>query len=242
MLWGPTGNSYMPCYAYGGNADPCALTVTNDYNSGLGKDPSYCKDDTFFLWDEPDTQGKNYSWAAVSWLTYSSTYASQITEMRARGVKFTTPLLKADAAATYLQEFWAACGAPCSDATSPSYIDVVGMNPFCGSWNEPAGTAEGCRNGINWVVNGVKWALGGRPLYITNWGYLGSSTTSAQVAAIEATDAFFASDFPVERVYYFGAIDYGGGTTKNMLTDTVESGDQAGKTLGTIWAEKCASL
>ena len=56
-LWTPTGDAGMPCYAYGGTDDPCALNNNNDANDGLDKDPSLCVNgDTFFLWDEPDTQ------------------------------------------------------------------------------------------------------------------------------------------------------------------------------------------
>merc|ERR1711936_924984 len=124
--------------------DPCALTITNDQNAGLDKDPSHCTDgDTFFLWDEPDTQGQSYAWAATNWVAYSQRYASQITTLRERGVRVTTPLLKADKPAEYLEKFWSACGAPCSDTGNPAYIDIVAVNPFCGHWNIPAGTVDG---------------------------------------------------------------------------------------------------
>ena len=47
----------MPCISDGGADDPCALNNNNDANDGLDKDPSLCANgDTFFLWDEPDTQ------------------------------------------------------------------------------------------------------------------------------------------------------------------------------------------
>ena len=56
-LYAPTGDAAMHCYAYGGPSDPCALNNNNDANDGLDKDPSACvTGDTFFLWDEPDTQ------------------------------------------------------------------------------------------------------------------------------------------------------------------------------------------
>ena len=63
MLWTPTTNSMMPCYAYGGSADPCALDINNDKpDAGMSKDPSNCipdkiSDKTFYLWNEPDTNG-----------------------------------------------------------------------------------------------------------------------------------------------------------------------------------------
>lgn len=242
MLWEPTSTAGMACFAYGGPSDPCALTVTNDANSGLDKDPSSCVGDTFFLWDEPDTQGKSYAWAGSSWLAYSTRFSAQIRSLRARGVKVTTPLLRADHASTHLDSFWEACGAPCSDPNSPAFIDVIGVNPFCGSWNLPAGTEAGCRGGAAFVVAAIEPARRGKPIYVTNWGYLGSSTAAAQLPALDASDAFFAPGSPVHRVYWFGARDYGGGTSNNMLTDVVMTGPRAGRTLGQLWAEKCASM
>ena len=35
----------------------------------------------------------------------------------------------------------------------------------------------------------------------------------------QAIDAFFDEGSPVQRVYWFGATDYGGGTVNNFLTD-----------------------
>ncbi|KAL3919414.1 MAG: hypothetical protein SGPRY_005643 [Prymnesium sp.] len=241
MLWDAVG-SRMPCYAYGGPTDACALTITNDIDAGIDKDPSACNGDTFFLWDEPGTQGKSYEWAAATWLTYSARFATQLSALRNRGVRVTTPLVRADNPRANLQTFWTSCGAPCSDTSSPAYIDIVAANPFCGSWNQPVGTVQSCRNGANFVVNGITPVLQGRPLFMTNWGYLGTSTADAQIAAIDATEAFFSPGSPVERVYWFGAIDYGGGTTNNFLTSVVNSGPRAGVTLGTLWAERCASL
>jgi len=48
----------MSCFAYGGPHDPCALDMQNDINNGMDKNPAKCEYDTFFLWDEPDTQGE----------------------------------------------------------------------------------------------------------------------------------------------------------------------------------------
>jgi len=106
----------------------------------------------------------------------------------------------------------------------------------------PVGTAEGCRGGAAYVVDRLLGSLRGRPIHVTNWGYLGSATAEAQLAAMDATGAFFAPGSPVERVYWFGARDYGGGTTTNFLTDVVESGERAGRTLGELWVERCSSL
>jgi len=234
----------MHCYAYGGPRDPCALHNNNDDGNGLSKDPSQCTHgDTFYLWDEPDTQGYSYEWAGTSWLAYASRFADELSTLRRRGVRITTPLLKGDSPATYLSAFWQSCGPACSDPSSPAYIDVVAVNAFCGSWNLPSGTTEGCRGGAAFVVSSLPSTLrGGRPVYVTNWSYLGSSTAAEQLAALDAIDALFAPLSPVERVYWFGARDYGGGTSNNLLTDAVTSGERAGTTLGELWAAKCAAL
>ena len=129
-LWAPTGDGAMPCYAYGGTADPCALNNNNDANDGLDKDPSACTGDTFFLWDEPDTQGRSYAWAGAAWASYSARWAVQLSQLRARGGRVTSPLLKADYPADNLNDFWTSCGASCSDASSASYIDVVAVHPI----------------------------------------------------------------------------------------------------------------
>lgn len=256
----------MPCYSYGGADDPCTLTITNDRpNAGFDKNPLNCTGNIFFLWDEPDTHGRSYAWAAEAWRSYSQAWAEELDTLRERGVRVTTPLLKADQVAQNLEEFWAVCGDECNNRSSPAYIDIVAANPFCGFWSqgctnetdcwtrdEPSGAqaAEGCRKGARSVVRDLFNSLRGRPVMMTNWGYLGTSTTESQVAAIEATDAFFeplvingrSIYSPVERVYYFGATDCCGDTTRNFLTDTVLAGARAGATLGELWHERCESL
>ena len=77
---------------------------------------------------------------------------------------------------------------------------------------------------------------------MTNWAYLGGATPSAQLPALEAIDAFFEAGSPVERVYWFGATDYGGGTSANFLTDVVETGARQGETLGAILAARCCEI
>ena len=61
---------------------------------------------------------------------------------------------------------------------------------YCGAWNEPVGTAEGCRGGARYVVAQLNTPqlLGGRPLYVSNWAYLGGSTAAAQLPALEAIE------------------------------------------------------
>jgi len=233
----------MHCYAYGGPRDPCALHNNNDIDNGVDKDPSQCPGDTFYLWDEPDTQGYGYEWAGATWYAYATRWREAIASLRMRGVRITTPLVKADDPAGYLRTFFQSCGPACSDRNSPAYIDVLGVNAFCGSWNAPVGTADGCRGGAAYVISQLPAELlHGRAVYITNWSYLGSRTAADQLAALDATGAFFSAESPVERVYWFGAIDYGGGTSNNMLANVVESGEHAGSTLGELWANMCAAL
>jgi len=237
-LWEATNEVGMHCYAYGGPGDPCSLHNNNDVNDGMTKDPSACTSDTFYLWDEPDTQGYDYAWAAYMWLEYTRKYASQITAMRARGIKFTSPLVKADEIQANLDAFFGACGPACTDPSSLSYIDVAAVNPFCGAWN-----GESCHGAVAWVLEQLQSkATRGLPVYVTNWSYLGSNASVTQLLAMEATAGFFAPGSPVHRVYWFGARDYGGGTTKNMLTDYIDSGAHAGETLGQLWQQTCAAL
>ena len=242
QLWGPTGDGAQHCYAYGGPGDPCALSMTQVGGSvELDKDPGLCQGDTFYGWDEPETQGYSHAYSGSAWLTYVDAWADEIRAMRARGVKFTSPLFKADDAPRYMAEFFSACGARCDDPSDVAYIDVVAANPFCGPWNTPApGDPRGCRGAAVWVTDSIKSSphLGNRPIYMTNWCYLGGQTPDDQVAAIEATDAFFAAGSPVERVYWFGAQDYGGGTVNNFLADATG----AGRTLGQLWADECETL
>jgi len=245
-LWMPTGDSSMHCFAYGGPQDPCSLNNNNDANDGLNKNPSACQGDTFYLWDEPDTQGRDYAWAGREWVNYASRFHSEITSMRRRGVKFTSPLLRADNTEANLRSFFLACGAACSDRSSPAYIDVIGVNVFCGPWNMAPGLApvEGCRAGARYMVGifqNLPQVRAGLPVYVTNWSRLQVNAAADQLAAMYAIDAFYSSNSPVERVYWFGAIDYGGGSTNNFLTDFVTSGADAGKTLGQVWASTCGS-
>jgi len=254
-LWEPASNPLMHCYAYGGNDDPCALHNNNDLDDGLSKDPSNCREgmsDTFYLWDEPDTQGKSYSWAGTQWAAYAIRYKNQIKEMRQRGIKFTTPMIIAGGPGAIKEragEFYRACGDECRDPNSPAYIDIIAVNAFCGPWNinDPSDTEQGCRNGASFVVDEVKKLSsdhegGDLPVYITNWSRLHTSKTADQLAAMDATDEFFKEDSPVQRVYWFGARDFGGGSSKNYLTDTIESGARAGKSLGEVWNKECNSL
>jgi hypothetical protein len=245
-LWDPTGDDNMHCFAYGGIGDPCHLNNNNDINNGQNKNPTNCLSDTFYLWDEPDTQGKSYEWAGRTWLEYSRQYSNEINEMRSRsiGTKFTSPLLKAGEAGTLnknLNDFFSSCGPPCYDTNDPAYIDIIAVNGFCGDFNGPAG----CRGGAAFIYNeAISISKSFRnPVYITNWSRLQTNNPDDQIDAIDAIDEFFPSsnndnDGVVKRVYWFGATDFGGDSSNNFLTTVLSDGN----TLGELWRNKCESL
>jgi hypothetical protein len=240
QLWGPTGNADMHCYAYGGPYDPCALSYTNDIKgSWKDKDPSECTGDTFYLWDEPDTQSGSYAQAGKDWVDYSTTWSSEINDMRNRGVKFTTPLIKSGGdgvIGTNLHEFWSA------SANVNDNIDVVAVNAFCESKDNTNSAGDlDCAGGASYIVEQIKSAQSSaginKPAYITNWSFLGDdSTFDNQKNAIEGAANFFIPGCPVKRVYWFGATDYGGGSAKGANSLTTSSG---GVTLGEVWNEAC---
>jgi hypothetical protein len=247
-LWNPTGDTSQHCFAYGGPSDPCAIHNNNDVGDGLFKNPSACAGDTFYLWDEPDTQGKDYAWAGIEWANYATRFANEIKVLRARGVKFTSPLLRAGSSGaiiTYLNTFYTACGPSCHDPQSPAYININAINAFVGSWNDPG--IDGCRDGAKFITNEVinyndKNSDGSRPWYITNWSRLGTYNTIEQVDAMNVIDEFFVSGSPVQRIYWFGATDYGGNSGNNFLTTQVTTTSGDTKTLGQIWEAKCKTL
>lgn len=235
-LWGPTGDRTMACYAYGGPNDPCALDVNNDKDDyGLNKDPSGCQGDTFYLWDEPDTQHKSYAWAGTAWLEYADRFSQQLKAMRERGIKVTSPLLRAGGPGVihnHMKEFFDACGNRCFDKSDPAYIDVIAVNAFLDN------SSQSAMAGANFIYNeslDTSVAFHDLPVYITNWAWLGSnSNLDKQKQAISAIDAFFpASDSVIKRVYWFGATDYGGGGKSNFLSEN---------NLGQVWRNKCSSL
>ena len=243
-LWNPTGDSTMYCFAYGGSGDPCHLSNTNDPNDGRFKDPSACFGDTLYLWDEPDTQGENYDWAGTTWLDYSRRFSNELRTMRARGTKVTSPMLKAGGPGVLtknLDDFFNSCGSACTDPSDPAYIGVIAINAFCGDFNGPAG----CRGGAAFIYNEAittSSSFSNIPVYITNWSKLQTSNPQDQVDAINAIEEFFpssaASNPVVERVYWFGATDFGGGSSNNFLTQMLADGS----TLGEIWRNKCETL
>ena len=243
-LWDPTDDRSMFCFAYGGAADPCHLNNNNDVQDGLFKDPSLCNGDVFYLWDEPDTQGKDYSWAGQEWLSYSERFASELQLMRSRGTKVTSPLLTAGGSGELernMRTFMESCGGACYDESDPAYIGIIAINSFCGPWNDNYG---GCRAGASFIYDeavSVSNAFSNIPVYITNWSRLQTSSASEQLDAIDSIDEFFPSSVGgvIERVYWFGATDFGGGSgTTSYLSNVLPDGS----TLGDAWKAKCDSI
>ena len=240
FLWQPTGDSSMHCFAYGGDGDPCHLNNNNDPDDGIKKNPLACVGDTFYLWDEPDTQGRSYAWAGAAWAQYALDFADELVIMRRAGTKVTSPLVTAggqNIIKGHVDDFFDTCGSACRDPNDPAFIDIVAVNAFCGPWN---GAPSYCREGAEFIVKEVKKVSisYNLPVYVTNWSRLQTLNTNDQLNAIDAIDVFFQPGSPIGRVYWFGATDFGGGSKNNLLTNTIEDG----RTLGQVWKEKCTTL
>jgi hypothetical protein len=217
-------------------------------NDGLFKNPSACLGDTFYLWDEPDTQGKNYTWAGIEWVMYAERFRSEIQSLRARGVQLTSPLIRAGDAgviASHLNTFYRACGPVCHDINSPAYIHINAVNAFVGPWNAPG--IDGCRDAANFITNelrsyNIENPENRRPWYITNWSRLGTFDVQDQVNAMMVIKDFFDITSPIERIYWFGATDYGGNSGNNFLTEKLVTSSGVSTTLGQIWEANCNVL
>jgi len=138
-----------------------------------------------------------------------------------------------------MDSFFDACGSACSEPSNAAYIDIIAVNGFCGPWNG----AAGCRGGAKFLHDeavSVSSAFNDLPVYVTNWSRLQTSAPLEQVDAIESIDEFFpTSGGVVDRVYWFGARDYGGGAeTTGYLTNVLPDG----RSLGEVWRAKCDSI
>lgn len=138
--------------------------------------------------------------------------------------------------------FFNACGSACFGKNDPLYIDVIAINAFCGDFNGPIG----CFGGATFLYGEavvISNAFNNIPVYITKWSRLQTSDPQDQVEAIEAIGEFFPrsindEDRVVQRVYWFGATDFGGDSSNNFLTNTLSDGS----TLGELFRAKCDSL
>jgi len=218
----------------------------------MQKNPSACRQNVFFLWDEPDTQCERghgscgSRWAQQKWKAYADRWETEIGEARARGVKFTSPLMKSGDETQLLQrysDFFGGCP-ECSEPSSKYYIDVIAWNAFCVQSPPSPYAVPGQFSYIKSLAAAIKREYPGRPVYATNFGLLFANTAADQAAAISDYGIFQASQSQIDGVFYFAAQDYCGRpasecTSKNFLRDIVERGQHAGKTLGQVLLETC---
>lgn len=225
--------SQINCMGYGGPADPCTLNINNDADSGLNKDPSMCDNGVFFLWDEPQTQGHDSSWAASTWTSYSSKWASQLSAKRQGGMLVTSPMFND---VGFMDQFFAACPA-CSQQGSDQYIDVLVWNAWIGSWGTPSAEADFIRQ----QSATMRSKYGNRQVWLGNFGYIGSDATGQkEMDAINTMNSMRSS---VDSIYYFAAKDYGGGIPDgvNLLTNNV-GGTTIGQQLMAVCAGSTANM
>jgi hypothetical protein len=235
---------------YGGTEDPCTLSITNDQDYGMTKNPSACHQDVLFLWDEPDTMcdrgfgSCGDDWASLRWKEYVDTWESQLQAARARGMKVTTPLMKSGSAADLLRRFelfFLHCP-ECSQQDSKYHVGVLAFNAF--AVNSPPSPYElpGQFDYLKSLAGYVKAAYPSHLLYATNFGTLLSQTASSQADALTAYGMLDTAGSNIDKVFYFAAQDYCGMescTRNNLLQDVVEEGTHTGKTLGQVLVEAC---
>ena len=159
------GDRSFECYSYSG---PCSI----GYAGGAGdvwknQDPSKCKGDTFFLWDEPVlTNGhRSMGWVVDTYKQFVNLYSAQLKEFRDRGGVITAPMWRAVGLMNI--QFLDQCGTVCTDPGSPGYIGALAANYF---GTEPS--ESGVAGSAEWVINDMKEATiryPHLPVYITNW-------------------------------------------------------------------------
>jgi hypothetical protein len=240
----------MACMGYGGKADPCTLSITNDPDFGMAKDPGLCLQDVFFLWDEPDTMcdrgwgSCGTDWASLKWKDYVDAWGPSLAARRAKGMKITTPLMKSGSIEALLQkfnDFYGFCP-ECNQPDSEYFVDVLAFNAFAiQSPPSPYPVAEQY-DYLKELAAGIKDDYPGRLVYATNFGTLFAHTAFDQAAALTSYSMLAPNISNIDKIYYFAAMDYCGApdcTTHNFLQDVVEQGEHAGKTLGQVLVEAC---
>eukprot|EP00537_Pseudo-nitzschia_pungens_P005290 CAMPEP_0172377084 /NCGR_PEP_ID=MMETSP1060-20121228/68720_1 /TAXON_ID=37318 /ORGANISM="Pseudo-nitzschia pungens, Strain cf. cingulata" /LENGTH=451 /DNA_ID=CAMNT_0013104755 /DNA_START=142 /DNA_END=1497 /DNA_ORIENTATION=+ len=247
-LWDPTGDATMHCFASGGswweNGNPCHLSNNSDRIDGRFNDPSACLGDTFYLWQEPDRNGRSYHWAGQAWLEYTIRFRDELLELKANGTKITSPTLKAGTSGEMiesLKDFYESCGFACFDENDPAHVDVIAIDAMCGDVDD----VLGCRDEAALLYNAIEElseAFGNLPVYITSWSRLPTSDAWNQLEAIYAIDNFFdssdASNPVIERVYWSGTTNSDSVTGNSALTEVLVDGS----TLGEHWRKKCDTL
>lgn len=200
----------FPFYQYGG---ACSLNLFAA--DGYGTTPDRCNGNDFFLWDEPFTQSQrgkpewgNMDHIVAKWKEFASKHSSSLISKRNAGMKVTTPMFTGGETVNRVSEFFQKCGGGCNDKSSPEYIDVIAWNSWIGDWN--GGNHQGQTDWTVQTSNQMKSAHGGREVFLSNWGFLGSTGTPEKQADSLTKYGIIGK---VDRVYYFAAPDVGGGTT-----------------------------
>jgi hypothetical protein len=247
LLWSPTQDESMFCFAFGGPGDPCHLNIVHDgVNEGRFKDPSACRlgirpdgdywsyGDVLYLWDDPSSYGFSFQWAANAWLAYSTTrWVDEMTLLRSRGLKVSTPLVTFENEAqvvSQLSEFFDACGSLCDDAESSAYVDILAVNVFCDPGTE---TCSAKVAAVTSFLQDLSLQYNNRPIHIAQWGVRDSTQAPELLSAMDSTPGFFTDGSTIERVYWYGGDS----------PDTTSLRIQArGSRLGLIWAQTCAGI
>lgn len=244
------------CMGYGGthpqtwngqtdaNRDMCSLNINNDceawvpcptgwccqQNYGISKDPRDCHGRYFFLWDEPQTQGKNARWAAQQWKRHVDAWDSEMQELRSRGTMVTSPLFTdhQGPAKTKFEEFFSECGSGCSTPGHKYYIDKLLTNQWVlNERSRHAGQEQ-------WIINtmaDVSAQWGGRKVILGNFAWLGATSAAEQIQVLESSKIWDRTQSGLEAVFYFCGVDYGGGTSNHELTAARSDGMTVGQAL-----------
>ena len=249
-LWGPAEDVSLHCIAFGGPGDPCQLSVKFDGSEGRFKNPSTCEietvpgggfrsyGDTFFLWDEPDLNGKDYAWAGNAWVAYSARrFQEEIAVLREEGLRVTTPLFNFANPSDFrsnVGNFFDGCRPLCNEPNNTAYVDIIAVNILCDHDEDPL-----CRNtaeSTTSLLQSVSGEHGNRPVFVTKWGMVGTEEPENLARAMRATDAFFAEGSVVERIYWYGGDRF---ETTNLNFQARPGQDLS---LGDLWVEKCDEL
>merc|ERR1712048_1421418 len=81
------------------------------------------------------------------------------------------------------------------------------------------------------AIDQIKRNNGNRPMILGNFAWLGANTADEAAHAIASSRIWNRSWSGLEAVFYFGATDYGGGTTNHFLYSVTSSGSTVGAAL-----------
>merc|ERR1712070_1215405 len=169
-------------------------------------------------------------WAADQWKEHVDAWSPQIQALRARGTRITTPLFTdhGGPATDKFQQFFDRCGDVCSDPHSNYYIDVLATNQWL---LNPQSAHSNQEEWIRNEINQIRQKNGNRPAILANFAWLGASTGDQAVGAIANSRIWDRSWSGLEAVFYFGATDFGGGTSNHFLYSQTSDGSTVGAEL-----------